>query len=162
MNHDTPGSGDSMLCHDGPLCSLHHSRHDSLTMETKSATALFALIGALSPQPMHAFAARMGSSALLPTLVRTAPSSLTTKPTRCVRAAVYACLRLCCRHVVSSLATLSVLRVCRAVGVCEMLQSCQGKRCACCASSASAASAGGYFYPFFFLPCCSCCFARPA
>ncbi|CAM9158816.1 unnamed protein product [Ectocarpus sp. 6 AP-2014] len=48
----------------------------------QSATALFALIGALSPQPMHAFAARMGSSALLPTLVRTAPSSLTRKPTR--------------------------------------------------------------------------------
>ncbi|CAM9575094.1 unnamed protein product, partial [Ectocarpus fasciculatus] len=56
-------------------------------METKSATALFALIGALSPQPMHAFAARMGSSALLPTLVRTAPSSLTRKPTRMPSAA---------------------------------------------------------------------------
>lgn len=61
------------------------AHHMPPTMETgrpRSATVLFALIGALSPQSMHAFAARMGSSALLPTFVRNAPSSLMQKPTR--------------------------------------------------------------------------------
>ena len=46
----------------------------------RSATALFALIGALSPQPMHAFAARMGSPALLPAYAKNVPSSLLRKP----------------------------------------------------------------------------------
>jgi len=44
--------------------------------------ALFALMGALTPQHMHAFAARMGSSALLPAFAKNAPSSLFTKPRR--------------------------------------------------------------------------------
>lgn len=49
----------------------------------RPATALFALVGALSLDHMHAFAARMGSSALVPAFVKNAPSSLWRKP-RCV------------------------------------------------------------------------------
>ena len=48
--------------------------------ERRSTTALFALIGALSLDHMHAFAARMGSSALLPALAKSAPSSLRRQP----------------------------------------------------------------------------------
>lgn len=60
------------------------------TMESgrpRSATALLALIGALSPQPMNAFAARMGSPALLPAYAKNAPSSLLRKPRYAAHAA---------------------------------------------------------------------------
>lgn len=66
------------------LRSLRWARtHITREMESgrpRSATALFALIGALSPQPMHAFAARMGSPALLPAYAKNVPSSLLRKP----------------------------------------------------------------------------------
>lgn len=48
--------------------------------ERRSKTALFALVGALSLDNMHAFAARMGSPALLPAFVKSAPSSLRRQP----------------------------------------------------------------------------------
>ena len=48
--------------------------------ERRSTTALLALAGALSLDYMHAFAARMGSSSLLPAFVKSAPSSLRRQP----------------------------------------------------------------------------------
>lgn len=86
-------------------CGLCHKAMQ-LTMDTgrpRSATALFALIGALSPQPMHAFAARMGSSALLPTFVKGAPSSLMRRPSRYGRIPAVLHVRSCCRYTAMNL-----------------------------------------------------------
>lgn len=55
--------------------------------ERRSTTALFAVVGALSLDHMHAFAARMGSSALLPAFVKSAPSSLRRQPRQVRRTA---------------------------------------------------------------------------